>query len=294
MVRTRTDELLLGEWACLALLAQQPAHGYDIATRLAPAGDIGRVWSLSRPLTYRALDQLTQRALIVPVAEEKGKAGGNRTILAPTPQGRRLVRRWLDEPVPHFRAVRDELLLKLVLAQSLGVDRMKLLQSQRALFAADGRRTRSVGRKPKRDLRSGRGLALRVVALSAALHRSDDRGAAALSSHRVKSDLCRLDRRPHLHPGPKPEMIDRRRRHFGDERHLADEAHADTVREAVDIGDRDGPHVPRTSLRKRGIQGHRVRSDDREDRSVERVSRDDTSTGVASRSSLALRCRSGG
>ena len=135
MVRTRTDELLLGEWACLALLAQQPAHGYDIATRLAPAGDIGRVWSLSRPLTYRALDQLTQRGLIVPVAEEKGKAGGNRTILAPTPQGRRLVRRWLEEPVPHFRAVRDELLLKLVLAQSLGVDRMKLLQSQRAVFA---------------------------------------------------------------------------------------------------------------------------------------------------------------
>ena len=73
--------------------------------------------------------------MIVPVAEEKGKAGGNRTILAPTPQGRRLVRRWLAEPVPHFRAVRDELLLKLVLAHSLGVDRTKLLQSQRAVFA---------------------------------------------------------------------------------------------------------------------------------------------------------------
>jgi len=31
--------------------------------------------------------------------------------------------------------VRDELLLKLVLAQLLAVDRMKLLQSQRAVFA---------------------------------------------------------------------------------------------------------------------------------------------------------------
>jgi DNA-binding PadR family transcriptional regulator len=153
MVRTRTDELLLGEWACLALLTQGPAHGYDIATRLAPAGDIGRVWSLSRPLTYRALDQLTQRGLIVPVAEEKGKAGGNRTILAPTAQGRRMVRRWLDEPVPHFRDVRDELLLKLVLAQSLGVDPAKLLHSQRALFApmVDALAATGGGRKAASD-----------------------------------------------------------------------------------------------------------------------------------------------
>ncbi len=135
MARTRTDELLLGEWACLALLTESPAHGYDIAARLAPSGDIGRVWSLTRPLTYRALDQLAQRGLITPVAEERGKAGGKRTILAPTPQGRRLVRRWLEQPVPHFRDVRDELLLKLVLCSVLDVDRSKLLAAQRATFS---------------------------------------------------------------------------------------------------------------------------------------------------------------
>ncbi len=135
MVRTRTDELLLGEWACLALLTQSPAHGYDVASRLAPTGDIGRVWSLSRPLTYRVLDQLAVRGFIRPVAEERGKAGGNRTILAPTAQGKRLVRRWLEQPVPHFREVRDELLLKLVLCRLLGVDEGTLLAAQRARFA---------------------------------------------------------------------------------------------------------------------------------------------------------------
>jgi len=135
MVRTHTDELLLGEWACLALLTQSPAHGYDVASRLAPTGDIGRVWALSRPLTYRALDQLAVRGLIRPVAEERGKAGGNRTILAPTAQGKRLVRRWLEQPVPHFREVRDELLLKLVLCRLLGVDQGTLLAAQRAQFA---------------------------------------------------------------------------------------------------------------------------------------------------------------
>jgi len=135
MVRTRTEELLLGEWVCLALLAQAPAHGYDIATRLAPSGDIGRVWSLSRPLTYRAIDQLAQRGLVTSVAEEKGKAGGNRTIYAATRRGRSMVRAWLQRPVPHFRHVRDELLLKLVLGAASGLDSTPLLDQQRDLFS---------------------------------------------------------------------------------------------------------------------------------------------------------------
>jgi len=126
---------LLGEWVCLALLAQAPAHGYDVASRLAPSGDIGRVWSLSRPLTYRAIDQLEQRELVAPVAEERGKAGGNRIIYAATRRGRATVRAWLQRPVPHFRDVRDELLLKLVLSSAAGLDTTGVLEEQRALFS---------------------------------------------------------------------------------------------------------------------------------------------------------------
>jgi DNA-binding PadR family transcriptional regulator len=130
MARTRADSLLLGEWACLGVLAQAPAHGYDVALRLAPAGDIGRVWSLSRSLTYRALDQLAHRDLIAPIAEEKGKAGGLRTILAPTKEGKATVKKWLHDPVSHIRDVRGELLLKLVLSD----DPVPLLQAQRDRF----------------------------------------------------------------------------------------------------------------------------------------------------------------
>jgi PadR family transcriptional regulator AphA len=131
MARTRSDSLLLGEWACLGVLAQRSSHGYDVALRLAPTGDVGRVWSLSRSLTYRALDQLTRRGLIAPVTEEKGKAGGIRTILSPTKDGRAAVKRWLREPVGHIRDVRGELLLKLVLSE----DPRALLEAQRACFA---------------------------------------------------------------------------------------------------------------------------------------------------------------
>ena len=134
VARTTDEQLLLGEWACLGILCQGPSHGFAVAGRLKPGGDVGRVWSLSRPLTYRSLDQLVQRGYAHPVGEERGIAGGNRTILAATRQGRARLRRWLGEPVLHLRDLRSELLLKLVLAEQCGIDVSAMLDRQRAVI----------------------------------------------------------------------------------------------------------------------------------------------------------------
>ena len=131
MGRASQDELLLGEWACLGILYPAPSHGFAIAARLKPDGDIGRVWSLSRALTYRSLDQLTVRALIQPIGEERGIAGGNRTVLAATRSGRAQLRKWLSMPVPHLRELRSALLLKVVLADWCEIDVSKMLERQR-------------------------------------------------------------------------------------------------------------------------------------------------------------------
>ena len=130
--RTSEHQLLLGEWACLGILYPAPTHGFAIAARLKPSGDVGRVWSLSRALTYRSLDQLTIRSYIQPVGEEPGIAGGNRTILAATRTGRAQLRKWLATPVAHLRDLRSELLLKLILAEHCGVDMEPMLLQQRA------------------------------------------------------------------------------------------------------------------------------------------------------------------
>jgi PadR family transcriptional regulator AphA len=130
--RTPGHELLLGEWACLGILYPKPAHGFAIAARLKPTGDIGRVWSLSRPLTYRSLDQLSSRGYIHAVGEEPGIAGGNRTILAATRTGRAQLRKWVSTPVAHLRDVRSELLLKLVIAADCDIDVTDMLEAQRA------------------------------------------------------------------------------------------------------------------------------------------------------------------
>ena len=134
-VARTSDQLLLGEWACLGILYPAPTHGFAIAARLKPAGDVGRVWSLSRALTYRSLEQLRMRGCIQPVGEEPGVAGGNRTILAATRTGRAQLRKWLATPVTHLRDVRSELLLKLVIAEICEIDITKMLDAQHAHIA---------------------------------------------------------------------------------------------------------------------------------------------------------------
>lgn len=125
-------DLLTGEWACLGLLVEAPAHGFALSQRLAPTGDIGRIWSLSRSLTYRAVDQLVDRGFIEVRGEQPGLAGGNRTLLAPTRSGRSAFRSWVTSPVSHLRDLRSELLLKVVLARLCSIPIDAMIEQQRS------------------------------------------------------------------------------------------------------------------------------------------------------------------
>jgi DNA-binding PadR family transcriptional regulator len=122
-------DLSLGDHAVLGLLAERPRHGWAIVRELAPSGDVGRVWTLSRPLVYRALDHLSTLGLIRATRTEPGD-GPRRTIHAVTPAGRRALDRWLAAPVEHLRDVRTELLVKLVVAERLGIETRPLLRAQ--------------------------------------------------------------------------------------------------------------------------------------------------------------------
>ena len=131
----RDDELLTGEWAVLALLCERPAHGYAVAGALAPDGEIGRVWSLNQALTYRALDVLKERGLIVVTGEKPGEGGPRRIELEATSQGRELVERWLATPEDHIRDLRSVLLLKLTFRERAGLPLSPLLEAQREVVA---------------------------------------------------------------------------------------------------------------------------------------------------------------
>jgi DNA-binding PadR family transcriptional regulator len=143
MVRHRKPGLLLGEWACLGALGAGRLHGFGVAKRLDAEGDLGRIWTLSRPLVYRALNQLQDMNFVRAAGEEPGHAGPNRTVLVLTPKGRGALRSWLAEPVSHPRDVRTELLLKIVIGESMDIDGTVLLERQRTVFDTQVRARRA-------------------------------------------------------------------------------------------------------------------------------------------------------
>lgn len=128
----RRPTLSLNEWAVLGLLVESPRHGYDIAAELRPDRPLGEIWTLTRPLVYRAIARLEDLALVAPRREEPGAGGPPRTVYGPTRRGRAELRQWLVTPVTHLRDVRSELLVKLSLAGRLGVDTGGLVVDQLA------------------------------------------------------------------------------------------------------------------------------------------------------------------
>lgn len=129
-MRTK-KELLVGEWAVLALLCERPAHGYAIAALMAPDGDVGEIWSLSQQLTYRALRTLQSLGLVEVSAVTPGAAAPRRTELTATTAAKRMVSRWLRTPERRIREMRPNLLLKLHLLRRRGRSPLALLEAQR-------------------------------------------------------------------------------------------------------------------------------------------------------------------
>jgi DNA-binding PadR family transcriptional regulator len=121
----------LARHVCLALVVEGAGHGWAVGSLLAPDGELGRIWTLSRPLVYRALDRSVRIGLLGRRGTAPG-AGRTRTLLAPTAAGRRDDARWLDEPVAHLRDIRTELLLKLELRRRRGLANDEFLERQRA------------------------------------------------------------------------------------------------------------------------------------------------------------------
>ena len=135
MTRPPRTEPSLPEWASLGLLCEQPTHGWAIAQALSPSGEIGRVFSCTRPLVYRALTQLREAGLAEDRGTSASDAGPARTTLGATRRGRSAFGRWRGSSVEHVRDLRSELMLKLLYHDRAGLDPAPLLHEQTRLLA---------------------------------------------------------------------------------------------------------------------------------------------------------------
>lgn len=125
----------LTDWTVLALVVAEPRHGFSVARELAPDAPLGQVWTVRRPLVYRAFEHLAQLRLIEPSRTERGDQGPNRTVYRATRTGRARIGRWLHTPVDHPRDVRTELLVKFALLANGGEPLRPLAEAQQARFA---------------------------------------------------------------------------------------------------------------------------------------------------------------
>ena len=122
----------------LALLAKEPAHGYELKLALEqtfgqayPSPNIGQV--------YVTLKRLEQDGLVRSQDVEQ-TTRPNKRVYELTAAGREALNTWVDEPSDGPR-IRDEFFIKLILAPMAGLaDRMALMNKQRRHYLALMRR----------------------------------------------------------------------------------------------------------------------------------------------------------
>jgi DNA-binding PadR family transcriptional regulator len=118
----------------LALLAKEPAHGYELKLALEqtfgqayPSPNIGQI--------YVTLKRLEQDGLVCSQDVEQ-TTRPNKRVYELTPAGREALRAWVEEPSDGPR-IRDEFFIKLILAPMAGVaDRIALMNAQRRHYLA--------------------------------------------------------------------------------------------------------------------------------------------------------------
>lgn len=126
-----THERSLSEWAVLGRIAEGQTHGFAVSREFARDGAIGRIWTIPRPLIYRAVANLIRDGLVQEVGLAPGAGGPERRLLEVTPTGSLALEAWLEEPVAHVRDARSVLLTKLLFIDRSGADPSRLIEAQR-------------------------------------------------------------------------------------------------------------------------------------------------------------------
>ena len=130
MEAIRNNHITLIEATCLALISQGSTHGYDIAKRFHPDGDIGEIFTQTNPVVYRALKSL-EAAHLVKSTDALGVRKQLKFALSMTEEGGRVLNSWLNAPALHIRDLRTEFLVKLHLRELGGLKQRKFIALQR-------------------------------------------------------------------------------------------------------------------------------------------------------------------
>ncbi len=111
----------------LTFLDTEPSYGYELKTKLE-AGAAG-TWPLNIGQIYTTLGRLERDGLV----RSEGADGAGRQMWSITDAGREELTSWFSTPMRAGERPRDDLAIKLALAETLGrIDTQSVIQAQRA------------------------------------------------------------------------------------------------------------------------------------------------------------------
>jgi PadR family transcriptional regulator, regulatory protein AphA len=174
MNQTVYASALSPEYALLGLLAQKPAHGYELHQRLE--AKLGQVWHVSLSQTYNILKRLEGQGFILGAVEKREKLP-RRCRYSLTPSGQKRFETWLRQPTgASVRAIRVEFITRLYFARLVEPDlASRLLENQAAETRAGLERLQSLYEDlGEEDNYNRLSLALRIRQLEAVLYWLDE------------------------------------------------------------------------------------------------------------------------
>jgi PadR family transcriptional regulator, regulatory protein AphA len=131
------------EHVLLGLLAERPAHGYELHQRLT--ADLGGLWHLSQSQVYATLKRLEARGWIAGTLHTQPNLP-DRRLLRLTTEGRRRFQDWLHAPTSNsVRAIRVEFLTRLFFAGETDSALQLQLISEQAEAVVEGLRRLDAG-----------------------------------------------------------------------------------------------------------------------------------------------------
>jgi len=107
------------EFVLLGLLAESPAHGYELHQKLRKLQPLALVWNVGQAQLYALLDKLASQGLLAGEVFP-GEHHPDRMRFCLTAAGQSRFASWLAEPVLHARDLRQEFLAKLYFARRHG------------------------------------------------------------------------------------------------------------------------------------------------------------------------------
>lgn len=136
------------KYGLLGILARQPKHGYELKRTFERI--TGGFWRLNYGQIYQTLDRLEGDGLVNHTVEHDVSAP-DRKVYDITAAGRSALARWLDNPEPRPRPLRDELFIRLAVMAGEELEPvLELLARHRTLYLAKmAELTRAKGRSKR-------------------------------------------------------------------------------------------------------------------------------------------------